>query len=257
MGHMGSALAEGFMAGGMRPSSLILSSTRAANLASFKKRGAKVVASNIDAVRAADIVIIAVKPAIIVRVLEEISEAARGKLVVSAVAGVSIQKLKGLLDRDTRIARIMPNIPVAIGEGVVALFSKGLSRSETEELTELFRTLGLVVRAKRESDLDTFTLISGCGPGYVSALIDMVAHEGRLRGMRKSDAENIARATFQGAASYLKKTGQAPAELAAAVATKGGVTEAILGRIAKEGIPARFGRAMRAGENRLNRSTRA
>jgi pyrroline-5-carboxylate reductase len=251
MGHMGSAIAEGLLAGGMRPSSLALSSAHPQKLKLFRKRGVRIAPSNEDAAHGADIIIVAVKPAVVLGVLQEIRSVLGGKLVVSAAAGVTLATLKKTLGPGSRVARIMPNIPVAVGEGVIALYAPGFGKKERAKLEKIFETLGTLVEVSRENSLDTYTLLSGCGPGFVSLFIAALAGEGGRRGMKKADAERVARATFKGTAVYLEKTGYAPMALASSVATKGGVTEAILARLLKEDFPKRFARAIADGEARL------
>ena len=232
-GHMGSALARGFARAGISRSRIFVSD-RARD--------------NARVVRRADAIFIAVKPSVVRDVLAEIGPYVRDKLVVSAAAGVRMSTLKKALRKST-VARIMPNILVAYGEGVVGLYTE--DANARNYLKKLLSRLGLVVDVRREKDLDALTLVAGCGPAIVASFVDMLAERARALDIKGSEA--LARQIFKGTLTHLERSGLSARELVSAVTTKGGVTEAILKYLRRDGFEKSFAGALRSGHERIKR----
>jgi pyrroline-5-carboxylate reductase len=237
-GHMGTALVKGLLLGGMKRSDILVSDRADQNAAVAKK---------------ARYVFVAVKPAVVPEVLKGIRDAVEGKTVISVAATVTLSQLKKMLGEKARIARIMPNLPVASGQGVVGFLPGTVSGSERQAISRLLGTLGLVVTVRTEKELDAITLVSGCGPGLVSYFVTLFSKEAKRLGMAEAAAKAMAYATFAGTLAYAREERVAPEALMRAVATKGGVTEAILNGFEKKGLSAAFRRALREGERRLKR----
>lgn len=233
MGHMGSALVRGLRA-----------HTRARLIVSDSSR------ENARAAKKADILFIAVKPSVVRTVLTDIKMFTEGKLVVSLAAGVNISAMKKVLGRAS-LARIMPNIPVAYGEGVVGFYPGTISARDKNALQKILSGLGLVLQVKKERDLDAITLIAGCGPGIVSFLIAMLARRAKKLGIAAENADALAVQTFKGTLAYLEKSGSSAPDLVKSVATKGGVTEAILKEFARGGFEKTFARAIATGYKKI------
>lgn len=216
-GHMGTALYEGLIRSGVRKSQVILS-----------KRGTVK-----KSARVAGVIFLCVKPGAVGEVLKEIGEEIRGKAVISVAAGLSVAYLKKHA-KGARIARIMPNMPVAIGEGVIGFMRGTLSTGEVKTVSKLLTGLGLVVEAKTDRELDALTLIAGCGPGVVASLVEALSKNAARYGITGFRSEQVAFQTFKGTLGYMQKNLTPAAVLKKAVATKGGVTEAILNDFEKK-----------------------
>ena len=235
-GHMGTALLEGFVKSRIAKSRIAMSD------------GPK---TNVRVAASADVIFLAVKPGVVNDVLSEIKQVSHGKLIVSLAAGVTIASMKK--STSAHVARMMPNIPVAVNEGAIGIFAGGLPASEKKALRALLDKLGIVIEVKKESDLDTLTLIAGCGPGIVAYLVATLAGEANKLGLTSFESEMLAFQTFKGTLAYMEKT-KTPAEtMMRSVATKGGVTEAILARLTKEGARKAFARAIGEGGSRLRK----
>lgn len=224
-GHMGRALRDGFVRSGVARSHVLMSDSSR---------------TNARAVRGARFVFIAVKPSIARSVITELRAELRGKTVISLAAGVPLAKLRVWAGRGVNVARIMPNIPVAIGRGVIGVYAPG----NGDSMKKLLAGLGLVVPVKNERALETLTLIGGCGPGIAAYCIGLLAEAG---------GEEVAVAVFEGAVAHLNATGLSPHALMNSVATKGGVTEAILSTLEKKKTRAVFMSALAAGRKRLKK----
>lgn len=237
MGHMGTALLKGLVNGGISRSRILVSDS--------SKHNAQIV-------RRAGVVFIAVKPAMVHTVLADIKAVADGKVVVSLAAGVTISAMRKILGKGVTAARIMPNIPVAYGEGVIGLYAPTMSSANKRQLKNILAGLGLIVDVKKERNLDALTLIAGCGPGIVSFFVAMVGKRARALGLRDADA--IALQTFGGTLAQLKKSRTSATRLIEAVATEGGVTEAILKELERNGLERTFARAIKIGHAKIKKT---
>lgn len=247
-GHIGIALARGLINEGVRESRLIVSDPTPNRL---KSMGIKITTDNASAARHSDLIFLAVKPAIVTKVVGEIGHLLESKLVISLAAGVTVTELRKGIRSRCAIARIMPNIAIAYSQGVMGLFAPKISDREKTNLRKMLQGLGLLVEVKKEKDLDALTLVSGCGPAIVSSFIALLAKEAQKRGFVAASAEALALQTFKGTLAYLEKSDMSPKELIASVATKGGVTEAILKQLTREGFEKRFARATQSGYRKI------
>lgn len=236
---MGVALAEGLARSGVARSAIMLIDK----------------GDSLSPVVKARFVFLAVKPGAVSEALAGIRHLLKGKVLISVAAGVPIAVLRKHLDTGTAVARIMPNIPVSVGEGVVGFFGAGIGASERAALMKALSGLGIVVETKKEKDLDVLTLVSGCGPGIVSYFVEMVSMYAKKLGLSEKEARAVSLQTFKGTLAYLAHAGVTPSELAASVATKGGVTEAILSAL-DTSFKKDFEKAMGAGADKLGLKSR-
>jgi pyrroline-5-carboxylate reductase len=141
--------------------------------------------------------------------------------LLSILAGTRHGTLASLFPQAGRVVRVMPNLPVAIGEGAVALHSPGENRAA---ITALMAPLGLVEWIDDEELFDAVTALSGSGPAFVYRFAQALAEGGTALGLSGDVADRLARATVAGAASLAKASPEPLAQLADRVASKGGST---------------------------------
>ena len=239
-GHMGSALVEGLVRSGIRRSAI-----------SVGTRGA----STRSAVQHAHVVFIAVKPTVVGTVLSEVKNGLKGKAVISVAAGVTLSYLKKHVGYGTRIARIMPNLPVAVGKGVIGFMRGNLSASETKMVFALLKGLGVVIETKTDRELDALTVIAGCGPGLVASFVEALSKNAARMGLKGFRSEEVAFQIFKGTLEYMQANLISAATLKKAVATKGGVTEAILKDLEK-GFGKNLAHALDVGRKRIRKIRR-
>jgi pyrroline-5-carboxylate reductase len=147
-------------------------------------------------------------------------------LLISILAGVRCAALRARFEMPVNIARAMPNLPVAIGAGVVALF--GLAdQPEIAAQVEAFMTpLGIVEWLDTETHFDAVTALSGSGPAFVAHFVEAMAAGGRALGLSQAQAARMALATCGGTAALLEANGEAPAAMARRVTSPNGTTQA-------------------------------
>lgn len=202
--------------------------------------GVTAAASNRDAVGAAGVVLLSVKPGVVPAVLADVAPVLRdGTLVVSVAAGVPLAAYEAALPGGTPVVRVMPNTPALIGHGASAIAPGAAAGEEHLALVErMLAATGLVVRVG-EKDMDAVTALSGSGPAYVFYLVDALAEAGVLLGLTRDLATRLAVATVEGSAAMVAETGEHPAVLRERVSSPGGTTVA--------GVAALDAHAVRAG----------
>lgn len=231
VGHMGNAITEGFIKGGLKPSQLILASRRSDKLTAFSKKYAAIIAANNrKAAGYADYCIIAVKPYSIKEVFEEIQDQISKKIIISVAAGITIAKLHEFSgNKEQKIVRIMPNLPVAYRQGVIGIYTNEfVTQKEKISLQKILSVLGTVITVSKEEDLNTLTVLSGSGPAIVAYFISILSQNAQAFGFKKEQAEEIVFKTFIGTLQYLLQKNLSADRLIQAVATKGGITQQII-----------------------------
>ena len=176
------------------------------------------------------VIILAVKPQLAVEVLPPIALlAAPETLVVSLMAGVSINTMSDLLGGEAAFVRTMPNTPAAMGEGMTALYaSSGTQDAQKETAQALLAAVGQTVWLDNEKSIDAVTAISGSGPAYVFHMVEALAAAAVNLGLPQDMAGQLAAQTVIGSAAMLRDEVADPRQLRVNVTSPGGTTEAAL-----------------------------
>jgi pyrroline-5-carboxylate reductase len=231
-GNMGCALMQGAarIAGG--ENIIFTDHTAAKAEAAARKVGGTALLSNAEAVRAAEIVFFAVKPAGIAALIQETAPFFTGeKVAVSMAAGVSLEKLAAAFAAAGKdappLVRIMPNTPAFIGKGVIALSASPAAGPKAAAAAELVRALlsgAGVVDTVEEKYLGAITALAGSGPAFAFLFLEALADGGVFAGLPRDKALRYAALTLEGAAAMAAQTGKHPAVLKDEVASPGGTT---------------------------------
>lgn len=144
-------------------------------------------------------------------------------LVVSILAGVELKALRHRFAAPHEILRAMPNIPVALGQGVVALASNIMGQGDRTRAEALMAPLGLVEWLD-EGLFDVVTALAGSGPAFLYRFVDALAEAGADAGLSADQAARLALATVAGAAALATAADESPRALADRVASPGGST---------------------------------
>ena len=248
-GKMASALAKGFVAGKIISPKLIIASDvmEPARTAFAKETGGNVTDSNLEVLKFANVLILAVKPDQVTGVLAEIRPLCTDKhLLISIAAGVTLARLEGALPLRARVVRVMPNTPALVGAGAAGYALGSHADREDGELTQkLLGAVGLAFAVK-EPLLDAVTGLSGSGPAYVFQIIEALSDGGVAAGLPRSIATQLAAQTLLGAAKMVIETGKHPGELKDMVASPGGTTIEGLHELEKGKVRAALMNAVRA-----------
>ena len=224
-GNMGSAILNGILKEGfLTADQIAIADKQAAQCAQFASQGVCVMQDNKTLVDACECVLLAIKPIYTAQVIEEVYEQLQGKFVISIVAGWTYDMLSGALPQSTRFVRVMPNTPLAVGEGMSLLSLR--SRCTDDEFAfakQIFASAGKVAEVE-DHVFVAATSINGCGPAFVYQFIEALADGGVRYGVPRAMAYELAAQTLIGAAKMVQETGDHPGKLKDAVCSPGGTT---------------------------------
>jgi pyrroline-5-carboxylate reductase len=238
-GNMAGALIKGLLhSGTVTPAQIQASDIREERLAELaSEHGIGVTKDNAELAAWSDIVVLAVKPQVIDKVMLPIARAIRPHaLLVSIAAGVPIESLESRLPPTTRVVRTMPNTAAIALAGATAI-SPGTHASEgdLQLARRLFEATGRVVELD-ESLLDAVTGLSGSGPAYVMLMIEALADGGVKVGLHRETALLLAAQTVYGSAKLLLETGEHPGRIKDMVTSPGGTAIAGLHTLEAGGL---------------------
>ncbi len=239
-GNIGAALIGGILKGGVTQRERLVATVRSPERAQevAERFGIQVtVGGNREAVRSADVVVLAVKPMTLPRVLEEIRDELReDQILVSLAAAVPIALIEKLIQKRLPIFRAMPNIPVVVDEGATAIATNTAAAPDQRRFVEcIFRAVGYVVFVEEEM-MHAVTALSGSGPAYVYMVIEALIEGGLKMGLSREVATRLTEQTVLGAAKLVRETMLHPAILKDQVITPGGVTISAIHELEKHGL---------------------
>ena len=225
-----------------------------ARVTAIRKSGAAVgdgvaTVTHSDSLKPPTILLVGVKPQTFTAVAADIERlAGPDTLVVSIMAGIPLEDLA--LPRAAAIVRVMPNMPVASGKGVVATVGDA-GKTHGKRLDALLAPLGHVHAMADEAGFNLVTALTGCGPAFVYRFVAAMAGAAVRLGLDPADADTLARATVAGAANTLAASDDTPMALADAVASPGGMTQAGLDVLDSDGrLAALMAETLRAARER-------
>ena len=200
--------------------------------------GIKTFSDNLQLAAASNLVVLAVKPQVIDRVLDQMADAfAPDTLLVSIAAGVPIRSLEARLPAHVRVVRAMPNtaaIALAGATGIVRPACAPRNKTSTTRRRCSPRSRRSVVLD--ESLIDAVTGLSGSGPAYVMLIIEALADGGVKVGLHRDTALLLAAQTVYGSAKLLLETGEHPGRLKDMVTSPGGTAIAGLHTLESGGL---------------------
>src|SRR5574342_289496 len=249
-------MAEAMIAGLLRkklakPENIIASGPREERCTELsKKYKIKTMTDNASATSQADVVVLSVKPQRLSEVMKGLYKIRPDALVLSIVAGASIQKISRTL-KHAAVVRSMPNTPGQIGEGItVWAASKGTTEEQREMAQHILGALGEEVFVEDESYLDMATALSGTGPAYVCLFTEALIDAGVHMGFPRRIAEQLVLQTIKGSVAYYHQAERHPATLRNQVTSPGGTSAEALYYLEKAGFRTAISRAVWAAYQR-------
>ncbi len=221
------ALSSGFLAAG----DILVSEPDLVRRDGFIKLGVRVTQENAETA-ACDFLLLAVKPQVFVEAVASLRHADRLPVVISIMAGKTRRAIRQSLP-SAKIARVMPNLPCAVGAGMAGMDTSELSEEERVFVEGLFRSVGQTAEVE-EALLDAVTGISGSGPAYVYLFLRALIRAGVAHGLTEERAKQLALQTIAGGVEMARRSERSPDELIAAVSSKGGTTVAALESFRKD-----------------------
>ena len=217
----------GAMIEGWRSAGVDLSQAIAIRPSGQPVEGVRTVTSMLEAGLPPKLAILGFKPQKLDEIAPELAQRlTEDTVVVSLLAGVEASTLRSRFMRARSVIRVMPNLPVSIRRGVIALYSDDADDPLRRELSELAATLGYAMWTSNEAMLAAIGSVAGAGPAYVARFIAALAKAGVRRGLPDELATTIAIETVLGTAWLATATRESMDDIVRRVASPNGTTEA-------------------------------
>lgn len=248
---MAEAIVRGLLRAGRVPRDIRAADPSQERRALFASLGVTVVERIADLV-GSDVLLLSVKPQVMGDVLRELRDvASTDTLIVSIAAGISTARIERALgELPFRVVRTMPNTPLLVGEGAVAIAPGRHATAEDLAIARgLFESSAVVVEV-REELMEAVTAVSGSGPAYVFFLLEQMTSAGIELGLDPATAEKLARQTVAGAGKMLSQSSEPAHELRRRVTSPGGTTQAAIESLERHDWPAITRAAIAAARDR-------
>ena len=225
VGNMGGAILKGLLQAKKSPQDILFFEPNDLTAKEYESFGALRVSSFAEGINEAETAFICVKPQIFNTVvsswkkdLQQVSK----KVFISIMAGIPSTTLKNELGSH-EVLRVMPNLPLTVGKGAIALSADFVSEETLVLAESIFKNVGNTVRVQ-ESWMDAVTGLSGSGPAYVFEFIEGLIMGGVKMGLTRAAAKELVLATLEGSLELLKQSSKEPQALTAMVSSPGGTT---------------------------------
>ncbi|RBP98281.1 pyrroline-5-carboxylate reductase [Bifidobacterium aemilianum] len=227
-GNMAQAIAQGLVASGQLAGDHIVACAAHYDklLHTVQELGARALHSAQEVVEAADMVVVAVKPYQIEQVLAPVKAtvAQPGKMLLSIAAGWTLDQYQELLGEQASIQCVIPNTPIAVGQGVLVTETANSYSEEQRLLFEsLFAPISLIERVDSQY-MGIGSSVAGCGPAFAEIFLEALGDAGVKYGLQRQTAYRLAAKMIEGVGALYMETGAHPGALKDAVCSPGGTT---------------------------------
>ena len=252
-GRIGEALLRGLLRASSVNAEQVICTTRRDDRCGelTREHGVRATTDNKVAIEAADVVLIALKPQVLLHTVRALGDSFRtDQTVISVAAGTTIDAIQEAIPGEVPVVRVMTNTPVQVDEAM-SVVSGGTHAGEQDlQLAEeMMRHVGHVMRLP-ESYLDAVTALSGSGPAYFFLLAEAMIDAGILLGLPRDVSTQLIVQTMVGSAKMLRDTGKHPVELREMVTSPGGTTIAAIRELERSKVRAAFLDAIEAAKHR-------
>lgn len=216
-----------------------------------ERYGIEATTSNPEAIKGADVVVLAVKAQDLEVLLGEIGHLLDPEqIVVSVTAAIPTAAIERHLAADVPVVRAMPNAPATVHEGIAGICAgRHAGREHLDRAATVLRAVGDVVEVP-EYLMDAITALSGSGPAYFALLAEAMIEGGILLGVSREVSTKLVVQTMLGTAHLLRDEGMHPVELREMVTSPGGTTIRAIRELEQAGVRAAFLNAISAGMER-------
>jgi pyrroline-5-carboxylate reductase len=236
-GNLGGSIAHGLLKSRQyKPENITVTRRKTELLAELAKKGLNIHSDNKKAISESDVVIIAVKPKILDKILELAKPiVTKDKILISVVTGVKLAHMQEIVGENIPLFRAMPNTAIAIRESMTCIASINGTQDHLNEVIDIFNHLGQAIRINEEL-IDASTVLAACGIAYALRFIRAASQGGIEIGFDAATAQTIASQTVRGAAGLLVKGGKHPEWEIDKVTTPAGITIAGLNEMEHQGF---------------------
>lgn len=252
VGNMGRAIVAGLIRSEfVSPVDILIFDINENVSAELKDSGVTIVRHNLDAAQNAGIIIIAVKPLLVAKVLHEIKPAlVKGKILISIAAGITLSELAGICGDDISVFRVMPNTAIALQQSLTSISGNETGKKDLELVMALFNNLGKSIEIAEEL-MPAATVLSSCGIAFALRFIRAAVEGGVEIGFDATEAAYIVAQTVKGAAELILRSGNHPEIEIDKVSTPGGVTITGLNEMEYEGFSSSLIKGVKAAYKKI------
>lgn len=226
-GKMGEAILSGIILSGIYKEKNIYFFDPNSKRKNLIKRQYKInfVKNNNQLIKKSKVIVLAVKPQAIKKVLDEIKGSiSKEHLIISIAAGIKIKTIEKVLG--CKVVRVMPNTPCLIGRGISAIcYSKNVSKKDKKNAQRIFKSLGEIVSID-EWNMNAVTALSGSGPAFFYRLTQAFIKAGREEDLKENISKKLVLETMAGTIEMIKQSNKTIDKLVEDVSSTGGTTVA-------------------------------
>lgn len=226
-GKMGDTIISGLLSSGITKPNLITTTDRSESRLDYirNKHHVKTTSDNREAVSQADVIIFCIKPQNAEKVIQDVAKhIPKSAILISIMAGVTLNKLQNWLPDGTPVIRAMPNTPTQVNAGMTAIAGgKFVDQTQLDVAKSLFSSIGMTINLD-ERHFDAVTGLSASGPAFIYIVIEALADGGVKCGLPRDVSIQLASQMTLGAAKMVLETGKHPAILKDDVTTPAGCT---------------------------------
>ena len=250
-GKMGGAILGAFLRNGVATDDVLVCDACEDTLAKYRKMKIAVTDSPADVAACCRTIFLAVKPQDFDAMLSGIAHRlGPSKLVVSIAAGKTLARIRELAGPGPRLVRVMPNLPVLVGEGMVAYAPDASAKAADVKLVaRLLGSCGTAIQLE-ERHFDAVTALSGSGPAFFAYVMVAMASAGEKLGLPADAARLLSNKTMLGTARYLAETKQDPQAFIRAVCSPKGTTEAGMKKLEASSVATALDKTLAAAAKR-------
>lgn len=255
-GNIASAMIRGIVTGKIIEAGKVTASDPSVEkITSMKNElGINVTTDNLEAVANGEIIFLCVEPNMSSKVIAQIKDSiGENQIVISVAAGVSLSDLYGWLNPGTKVVRIMPNLPISVGEGLTMICETDLvTKEELEEIVRLLSSFGKV-EIMNEKYMNAFVALASSSPAFVYVMIEAMADAAVAMGLSRKRSYKIVSQAVLGAAKMVVETGKHPGELKDMVCSPAGTTIDAVASLEESGFRYSIIKALKVGEEKCSR----
>lgn len=226
VGNMGESIIKALLKKGVKKESIIFSEVKKERARAVKKNfGIKESGKLSGLVSGADYIILAVKPQDSKTVLAEVAPFFDlNKIIITIMAGVTTSNILSAIGKPVKIVKVMPNICVKVGEGVIGIaHNKAVKKEELKKVKDLFEPLGKIVEIGEEL-MDAMTALGASGPAFFLLFLEAMIDAGLKVGIPREKARVIAAQAVKGTLKMLEEEGMHPTVMRDMITSPGGTT---------------------------------
>ncbi|KKE85409.1 hypothetical protein N481_11650 [Pseudoalteromonas luteoviolacea S4047-1] len=250
-GNMSYAIIGGMLKSGFSANNIIATNRNQEKLNKVANDfNVQTTSDNLDAITRADVIVLSVKPQMMEALCDTFKSAQidlSQKVIVSVAAGITLSRLKEMLQCETKLVRCMPNTPSLVGLGVSGLFSHDVDEQEKAFIDQVFSATGITAWLTEESQINDIIAVTGSSPAYFFLFMQAIEEKARSLGFDEQQARLLVQQTALGAAQMAVAQPDVTLEqLRANVTSKGGTTHAAIESMKDNQLPQIVANAMDA-----------